>query len=190
MSRFFPVLVLCALLLFAGCAQKKVVAPTPGGETGNAAPETSVREPEQKTVKPEETVKEQDLSSLEKAPGEASPVIEIEDKLSDVYFDFDSYELREDSKAAIKAASQLLSKDGVARIVIEGNADDRGTNEYNLALGDRRATSVKKYLAALGVSAGRIQTVSYGEEKPVCTEHTENCWAKNRRAHFVLQRPK
>lgn len=192
MSKFLPVIALCAIFLFAGCAQKNVVAPTPSEETPTPAPEASVKEPEQKIVPPEEPVKEQDLSKaepVETAPPQPAPVVEIE-KLDDIYFDFDKYEIRADSKAAIKAAAQLLSNDGVARLVIEGNADERGTNEYNLALGDKRATSVKKYLTAMGVSAGRIDTVSYGEEKPVCTENMENCWAKNRRAHFVVQRPK
>ena len=73
-----------------------------------------------------------------------------------------------------------------AKILIEGHCDDRGTNEYNLALGDRRAKSVRDYLVALGIASNRIETISYGEEEPLCTDQTEECWAKNRRAHFII----
>jgi len=73
-----------------------------------------------------------------------------------------------------------------ARLSLEGHCDERGTNEYNLALGDRRAKAVKDYLVSLGVASGRIDVISYGEEKPVCKEQSEDCWAKNRRAHFIV----
>ena len=72
--------------------------------------------------------------------------------------------------------------------MVEGHCDERGTNEYNLALGDRRSRAVRDYLVALGIGSNRIETISYGEEKPVCAEKTEECWAKNRRAHFVVLR--
>jgi len=79
-----------------------------------------------------------------------------------------------------------MTKDSSAILSIEGHCDERGTNEYNLALGDRRAKAVKDYLVSLGVPSSRIETISYGEEKPLCSAQNEDCWAKNRRAHFVL----
>jgi peptidoglycan-associated lipoprotein len=79
-----------------------------------------------------------------------------------------------------------MAKNSTARLSIEGHCDERGTNEYNLALGDRRAKAVKDYLTSLGVASGRMDVISYGEERPACTDQSEACWAKNRRAHFVV----
>ena len=79
-----------------------------------------------------------------------------------------------------------LIKNTSAKILVEGHCDERGTNEYNLALGDRRAKAARDYLIALGIASNRIEMISYGEEKPLCKESTEECWAKNRRVHFVI----
>ncbi len=86
---------------------------------------------------------------------------------------------------SLKAAADWLKKNSTARIEVEGHCDDRGTNEYNLALGAKRAQTAKDYLETLGVAAGRLSTTSYGEEIPVCREHSESCWSKNRRDRFV-----
>lgn len=102
-----------------------------------------------------------------------------------VFFDFDSYAINDGARPTLNQLSAWLSGGGAA-ISIEGHCDERGTDEYNLALGDRRASSVRDFLVHSGVSAGRLQTVSCGEERPVCAEQTEECWAKNRRARFVL----
>ncbi|TAN42967.1 MAG: peptidoglycan-associated lipoprotein Pal [Nitrospirae bacterium] len=115
-----------------------------------------------------------------------TPMSELQSRLKDVYFDFDRYDIRDDAKPVLKEASAGLMKNREVKVIIEGHCDERGTNEYNLGLGDRRANAVKDYLLSLGIPAGKIETVSYGEEKPVCNEATEECWAKNRRAHFVL----
>lgn len=106
--------------------------------------------------------------------------------LEDVYFDFDKHIIRNDYLDIVKKDAEWLSSNPDKKIVIEGQADQRGTTEYNLALGERRAQSVKRHLVTLGVEPFRINTISYGEEKPVCTEHTEECWWKNRRAHFAV----
>lgn len=106
--------------------------------------------------------------------------------LGDVHFDFDSFELTEEARAKLQANAVWLNEHASVRVELEGHCDDRGTAEYNLALGAKRAASVKSYLTSLGVAAGRITTISYGEDLPVCTEATESCWARNRRAHFVL----
>jgi peptidoglycan-associated lipoprotein len=110
---------------------------------------------------------------------------EIEAKVGDIYFAFDKYDLDGKSKGKLKTLAGILSKNSVP-LTVEGNCDERGTKEYNLALGDKRASAAKQYLISLGISSSRISTISYGKEKPVCTESTEACWAKNRRDHFVV----
>ena len=107
-------------------------------------------------------------------------------ELKDVFFDFDKYDIRPgDGKILDANAAWLKSNDNL--VLIEGHCDERGTNEYNLALGERRAKSTMNYLVSQGIQASRITIISYGEERPVCTEKTEECWAKNRRAHFLVK---
>ncbi len=106
--------------------------------------------------------------------------------LQDAYFDYDKYELRDDARSALATDAEWLKRFPTIQILIEGHCDERGTNEYNLALGERRANAAKDYLVSLGVDSGRVKTVSYGEERPFCTESNEACWAKNRRAHLVI----
>ena len=103
-----------------------------------------------------------------------------------VYFDFDKSFIRDDAKPVMKANAEWLKAHPKAKIRIEGNCDERGTKEYNQALGQRRAASAKKYLTDMGIAAGRISLISYGKEKPTCTESTETCWQKNRRDDFVV----
>lgn len=103
-----------------------------------------------------------------------------------VYFAFDKSVLDGIAQATLNSKAEFLKANPDIYFTIEGHCDDRGTNEYNLALGDRRAESTKSFLIDLGVEAYRISTVSYGEERPVCMEQTEECWAKNRRAQFVI----
>jgi len=98
-----------------------------------------------------------------------------------VHFDYDKYAILDTDKATLQRQAAWLSKYPSVRVTIEGNCDERGTREYNLALGARRANAVKEYLVSLGVSAARVDTVSYGKERPICTESTESCWAQNRR---------
>jgi peptidoglycan-associated lipoprotein len=106
--------------------------------------------------------------------------------LRDVYYDFDRYNLSPDGREILKANASWLKANPLVRVEIEGHADERGTNEYNLALGANRAQSSKDYLLSLGISEGRLTTMSYGEEVPVCKERGEGCWQKNRRARFVI----
>ncbi len=103
-----------------------------------------------------------------------------------IYFDFDRYEIRPGDATTLDADAAWLKTNDLL-ILIEGQCDERGTVEYNLALGDRRARVAMNYLVSLGVRAGRITTVSYGKERPVCTEHNEACWALNRRAHVLVK---
>ena len=106
--------------------------------------------------------------------------------LKDIYFDFDKYEVRSGEAEILKENAAILKKYPNVKIQIEGHCDERGTIEYNLALGERRANSTKKYLISLGIPENRISTISYGEEKPLDPRHTEEAWAKNRRAHTIV----
>jgi peptidoglycan-associated lipoprotein len=106
--------------------------------------------------------------------------------LKDIYFDFDSSELRTDTRETLAANAEWLKQNASVRVEIEGHSDDRGTNEYNMALGAKRAQVMRDYLITLGVPANRLSTISFGEEVPVCTEQTDECWAKNRRGRFVI----
>ena len=108
--------------------------------------------------------------------------------VKDVYFDYDKSDIRADQQASVQADMLFLNQHPNINFTIEGHCDDRGSTEYNLALGDQRASSVKTALTTAGISASRIKTISYGKEKPFCTESNEACWQQNRRGHFVYQK--
>ena len=108
--------------------------------------------------------------------------------VKDIYFDYDKSNIRADQDASIQADMVFLNQHPNVNFTIEGHCDDRGSTEYNLALGDQRASSVKNALTTAGISAGRIKTISYGKEKPFCLEENEACWQQNRRGHFVYQK--
>jgi len=104
----------------------------------------------------------------------------------DAYFDLDKADIRNDARDALSKTAQFLRSYPQVKVVLEGHCDERGSTEYNLALGDRRAQAAKDFLVSLGVPADRMQTVSYGKERPFCNDHSEECWQQNRRAHFVM----
>jgi peptidoglycan-associated lipoprotein len=106
--------------------------------------------------------------------------------LKDAFFDYDKADLRDDARTALSTDAEWLKRYRTVQFLIEGHCDERGTSEYNLALGDRRANAAKEYLVSLGVDASRVKTVSYGKERPFCSESTEGCWQQNRRAHFLV----
>lgn len=105
--------------------------------------------------------------------------------VKDVFFDYDKYDIRADQQGSIQANAQFLAQHPNINFTIEGHCDERGSTEYNLALGDNRANAVKNALVQAGVNGSRIKTISYGKEKPFCTESNEQCWQQNRRGHFV-----
>lgn len=125
-------------------------------------------------------------SSLSQLQQGKPPVTPASSPLKDVLFDFDRYDLSSDARAILRANAEWLKSNASARVEIEGHCDDRGTNEYNLALGAKRAQSAREYLTTLGIAAARLSTISYGEEIPVCKEQGESCWKQNRRARFVI----
>lgn len=161
------IITVMTIFLFSGCAEKEV-KPEPKPEA-EVAPQ------------PESKVGEEALKG-----GELLAKVEETSRLQDIYFDFDRYNIRDDSNETLGRNAAWLKKNPNTKIQIEGHCDERGTNEYNLALGDRRAKSTRDYLVSLGINPGRISTISFGEEKPFDPGHNEEAWAKNRRAHFVI----
>jgi peptidoglycan-associated lipoprotein len=180
-KRFLSVaaaLLLAATLPAINSCRKKAPATAAEARPPETAPPpaTSVAPPSSATPPSiEADVLSQDLQTLNR-----------KGYLRDAFFDYDKAELREDARAALSADAQWLKSYSSMRILIEGHCDERGTSEYNLALGDRRANAAKEYLASLGIAAARVQTVSYGKERPFCTESNEECWQQNRRAHFLI----
>src|SRR5258705_12792330 len=117
------------------------------------------------------------------APSEFAAIAD----LKDISFDFDKYDIRPSDAKTLDGNAGWLKSNPNHLVLIEGHCDERGTNEYNLALGERRAKSTMNYLVSQGVQASRITIISYGEERPTCSQKTEECWAKNRRAHFLVK---
>ncbi len=176
MKRFF--LYAVAVLMMGsmiGCAQKQIAAP-PEQPAAPAAPAAEAPKKTEPVTEKQPMIKQEQMKSAEK---------ELEAKVNDIHFAFDKYDLDDAAKTTLKGLSAMMGKMN-AKVVIEGNCDERGTKEYNLALGDRRANAAKQYLISLGIPSAKIETISYGKEKPLCTESTEDCWTKNRRDHFVL----
>jgi peptidoglycan-associated lipoprotein len=170
-------------LVGVGCAKKQTVK-SEGAQGAAPAPSAVGEAP----------VKEAPVAPVPIAPATppaAEPGVAVtEEKLSqfdDVRFDFDKSVVREDGRKACQVVADYLKKNPRAKLQIEGHCDERGTAEYNLALGERRAAAVMTYLVSLGVPKAGLSTVSFGKEKPLDPGHDEEAWAKNRRAHFVLK---
>jgi peptidoglycan-associated lipoprotein len=119
-------------------------------------------------------------------PQEESLEDQFTRRVKDIYFDYDKSDIRDDSKPTLSAAADFLKQHSNVKFTIEGHCDERGSEEYNLGLGDRRANAAKNYLLSLGITSDRMNTISYGKERPQCREANEECYQKNRRAHFVL----
>lgn len=173
----FRLAIVCALLtLFAlGCAKKTA---EPGSEVTPPA-QAAPTAPEQE-MKPGEGVPA--AGAVVPGPGETA----VFNKK--IYFDFDRFDLTTDAIGALNELAAFLKANADLKVSIEGNCDERGTNEYNLALGERRAKAAYDYLATQGIDAARLSTVSYGEERPADPGHNEEAWAKNRRDEFVLSK--
>ena len=124
------------------------------------------------------------------APTKVAPGIAelFEQNVKDAFFDFNKADIREDARQALTRTAEFLRSYPQVKVTLEGHCDERGSTEYNLGLGERRAQAAKNYLISLGIKPDRMDTVSWGKERPFCTEHTEDCWQQNRRAHFVMAR--
>ncbi len=174
-------------LTLAGCAP--ATTPKPGAASGSGAstsrsPGADSRAGEGARGSGRES--NTGASSLQQMQEGKSTATPASSPLKDVYFDFDRYDLSSEGRMVLRANADWLKSNSGARVEIEGHCDDRGTNEYNLALGAKRAQSAREYLTTLGIGAKRLSTISYGEEIPVCKEQTESCWKQNRRARFVI----
>jgi peptidoglycan-associated lipoprotein len=179
------------LLIFVyGCPKKKPATPP---EDLNVETQTvtspSTTTPPAQEVEPTETPVTDDQTE---DPFLSQDLQVVNDEMvrrgfsADIYFLYDEASLSDEARDQLARNADLLKNQSQFSLTIEGHADDRGTNEYNLALGERRANATKDYLTSLGVSDGRVRTISYGEERPVCTESAESCWSQNRRAHMVI----
>ena len=191
------VCILCLGLLLAGCPKTKVAVSRDQASV-QSAEEAARREREAREAKERELAKlrEEELQKpaggevektlvAKKEPGIEGEVFETK-LLKDIYFEFDKYEIRREDEAVLKENAAFLKNNPKMKVQIEGHCDERGTVEYNLALGERRANYAKKYLVSLGIAPDRISTISYGKERPLDPGHNEEAWAKNRRAHIVV----
>src|SRR5881296_1942291 len=175
----FAVSMLVPAAIVAACAKRTVTvdvsappraaAPAPPRSGGAAAPESPVTPLAEVTTRP--------------GPAEFAARAEFED----IHFDFDRHDIRPGDARILDVSAAWLQENPGTLVLIEGHCDERGTDAYNLALGDRRAKAAMDYLVSRGIQAERMNTLSYGKEKPVCQEHTEACWAKNRHAHFLVK---
>lgn len=184
MKKFFLLFLAFVLVfVFAGCAKKAVTAPAEQAVPEGTAQKAAPVETEKKT----EPMKTEEATKAAPKKVDVVPVKEIEAKslFNNILFDFDKYNIREDAKPSLKSVADWMIKNKDAKMVLEGHCDERGTNEYNLALGEKRAKSARDYLVSAGVTKNRLDTISYGEEKPLCKEQTEDCWQKNRRVQFI-----
>lgn len=165
------------LSFFMGCSQQTASKPQEATTPQKVEAKQSSKPPPTKTQ----------TSSLEALQKGTLGKSAEEGPLRDINFDFDRYDLRPDAREILKGHAAWLKANPQSRVEVEGHCDERGTSEYNLALGAKRAESAKRYLIDLGISPSALSTISYGEELPLCREQNEACWAKNRRAHFVVK---
>jgi peptidoglycan-associated lipoprotein len=164
-----------------GCAPSASSKPDPNVASSSPAKPAEKRPGEGRSPTKESTAGEG--SSLDQLREGKPPV---SGPLTDIFFSFDRYDLEAEARSTLKANADWLKKNPAARVEIEGHTDERGTNEYNLALGAKRAQAAKDYLVTLGIATERLSTISYGEEISVCKEPNESCWRQNRRARFVI----
>jgi peptidoglycan-associated lipoprotein len=183
MSTLFRATTVSALVLttmFVGCARRPSVLSSATATSG--PPAAAAPAPAEGDTAVAVVVEEREIIAERQAPATFVENANVKP----IYFDFDRSEIRPEDARTLEADAAWLKNNNVL-VLVEGQCDERGTDEYNLALGDRRARATMNYLAALGIATSRMSTVSYGKERPVCSEHGEACWALNRRAHIVVK---
>ena len=183
-NRFWRVLALLLVipgLMFAASCAKKPVVSEPG-----VTPAVG-EEVEAKRLTAEEKARAEEKRRIREQAMERKELAERERFLNeDIHFEFDRSRLLPEAKKILRRKAKWLRVHNDVSVIVEGHCDERGTNEYNIALGDRRARSAKTFLVDLGIARGRLTIISYGEERPLDPRHNEEAWAKNRRAHFVI----
>jgi peptidoglycan-associated lipoprotein len=187
LKRLRPLATLLALFVFSACGPKRPPVVATGAESERAADASGAMEGAE-TLEPGPDVQPiegeglgEDLLDTESALGEGGP-------LADVFFGYDQATLSDEARATLEKHALWLQNHRDLRVRVEGHCDERGTVEYNLALGDQRAQAARDYLLSLGVSPDRLNSVSFGKERPLDPGHDEAAWAKNRRAHFAVER--
>ena len=199
LSYFYFCLCLLVVGMLSGCASRKIVTTVedqsyvPGSARQAQTPVSEAKVSPQAPVQiekptPPSVPKEARIAGQPVAPApqvqppmpQAMPIPE----LSDIFFDFDRFVIRNDAQSVLEANAGVLKSQSGEKILLEGHCDERGTSAYNLVLGERRAKAAAQYLRDLGIPSSQIQITSYGKERPFCTEHSEACWQSNRRAHF------
>jgi peptidoglycan-associated lipoprotein len=193
-NKVFTHTTIAALLLVVGCStacKKKTVAvstPPPPAAAQQTQP-TPTAPAQRPAPAPRETARTEPTRSRMPDAVTKQKIEDLLARINDVYFDYNQHSLRPDAEAALKADAQTLSdilkQYPDFKLRVEGQCDERGSAEYNLALGNNRAAAAKEYLTTLGLPGDQMVTISLGKERPVCTEHDESCWQKNRRAHLT-----
>jgi peptidoglycan-associated lipoprotein len=181
----FLILSNCVLLAAGGCAKHEMVKKDDGMATASAP----VKEPVKTEVVKEQPVKQAMVaeSTVGEMQKNAGQIEQSKSELEKIYFDFDSYKLSGTARSNLVKDAEMIKKDSAGKVRIEGNCDERGSDEYNLALGEKRANVAMQYLVALGIPAERLSVISYGKEKPADPGHDEAAWAKNRRDEFAVE---
>ena len=190
-TRYLACLAITALsVLWTGCA-KKVASktPTPPAPISTSAPSTTARSTPQQAA-PQQTA-ERAASTQSRMPDAATRarIQDLLNRIQDAYFDYNKHTLRPDAETALRSDAQTLSE--IVRqypdfkLTVEGHCDERGSEEYNIALGDARAKQTQEYLSSMGLPGDQLRTISYGKEHPVCNDHDEDSWQKKRRAHLT-----
>ena len=179
------------LSLFGGCAEKAAVVKDEAVQEQKAPAQAAPAAVNDEAARKAKELADREAALKAQAARDAAAkknAAALADlNLQNIYFDFDKSSIRPDAREILKANAEIFTKNGTAQIVLEGYCDERGTAEYNMALGERRAQEAKQYLVNLGLTASRMETISYGEEKPLDPGHNEAAWAQNRRVQFLLK---
>jgi peptidoglycan-associated lipoprotein len=190
-TRYMACLAITALsVLWTGCKKHvAVTTPTAPAPIYNSTPSTPARSAPQQSA-PQQSV-ERATSTQSRMPDAATRarIQDLLNRIQDAYFDYNKHTLRPDAETALRSdaqtLSEIISQYPDFKLTVEGHCDERGSEEYNIALGDARAKQTKEYLATMGLSGDQLRTISFGKEHPVCSDHDEDCWQKNRRAHLT-----
>jgi peptidoglycan-associated lipoprotein len=194
-------LALCLAFALAGCAKRpattQATAPPPTARAAEVPPAPAAEPPRAEPPAPPPPAPAPPAPPVEAKPEPAPPPTPAArqetrafaslDEVAEIYFDFDRSDIRPQDEKILDRNARWLAERPQFVVMIEGHCDERGTNEYNLALGERRANAARDDLVRRGIEAGRITTISYGEERPQCTQRNDDCWSRNRRAHFLVK---
>jgi peptidoglycan-associated lipoprotein len=183
---WFLALAVTLIVTVSACGKKVPPPPAPAPPPPPAVPAAPPAPPPPPAPAPAPPATPRALTEEEVFSRKSVDQLNAERPLTDAYFDYDKSDLREDGRASLQKDAEYLKKWSSVVVSVEGHCDSRGSSEYNLALGSRRATAVKDYLVSLGVAANRITVVSKGKEQPFCGEESESCWQQNRRGHFII----